>query len=59
METLKEVTDSMEEYESKCWGQSMKKLRKPTIYEVLANKLGRAPTYNEQVEEVKRILRED
>lgn len=32
--------------------------RKPTIWEVLALKLGREPTHNEAVAEVKRILEE-
>lgn len=32
--------------------------RKPTIYEALAAKLGRTPTHNETVDEVKRILSE-
>lgn len=32
--------------------------RKETIYEALARKLGRPPTYREQVVEVTRILRE-
>lgn len=31
-------------------------MRKPTIYEVLREKLGREPTHNELVAEVKRIL---
>lgn len=33
-------------------------MRKPTIYEVLKEKLNREPTHNEICEEVKRILRE-
>lgn len=32
--------------------------RKPTIWEVLAEKLGREPTHSEACDEVKRILRE-
>ena len=32
--------------------------RKPTIYEALAEKLGRAPSHREVVEDVKRILDE-
>lgn len=32
--------------------------RRETIYEALARKLGRAPTHQEQVAEVTRILRE-
>jgi hypothetical protein len=31
-------------------------MRKPTIYEALAEKLGREPTHNELVADVKRIL---
>lgn len=34
------------------------KERQPTIWEALAEKLGRQPTHNEACEEVKRILRE-
>lgn len=34
-------------------------MRKPTIYEALAERLGREPTHAEQCEEVKRILRGD
>lgn len=33
-------------------------MKKPTIYEVLKEKLKREPTHNELVEEVKRILNE-
>lgn len=33
-------------------------MRKPTIYEALWLKLGREPTHNEAVAEVKRILSE-
>lgn len=32
--------------------------RKPTIWESLAEKLGREPTHREACDEVKRILRE-
>lgn len=32
--------------------------RKPTIWEALAEKLGREPTHREACDEVKRILRE-
>jgi hypothetical protein len=31
-------------------------MRKPTIYEVLKDKLGREPTHKELCDEVKRIL---
>lgn len=34
------------------------KIRKPTIYEVLTNNLGREPTNLELKEEIKRILEE-
>ena len=33
-------------------------MRKPTIWEALAMKLGREPTHNEACAEVKRILEE-
>jgi hypothetical protein len=33
-------------------------MRKPTIWESLAQKLGRDPTHKEACDEVKRILRE-
>lgn len=33
-------------------------MRKPTIYEALATKLGRTPTHNEVVADVRRILQE-
>ena len=33
-------------------------MRKPTIHEALAEKLGREPTHREDCEEVKRILQE-
>lgn len=32
--------------------------RKPTIYEALAERLGREPTHREQCDEVRRILEE-
>jgi len=34
----------------------IRKVRNPTIYEVLRTKLGREPTHAEQCAEVKRIL---
>ena len=38
--------------------QSENKMHKQTIWESLAEKLGREPTHNEACEEVKRILAE-